>query len=260
MVQEGVAMGLRYDALIKRIEDEERAKNLYVAVAETRGRKLAVLEDKVAELNAENNELKKSDSPDEVRTLRAYNRFLRRQGDRYAEQVDELKKEFEKDLAAKKKGIDALNKKYSSLEAHDKSVSERCKMVSLHFNALQEERKQWKAGGFNAVLEAKVQRLEHEKSLSAIAGFNAGNSTDSLNAKIAQQDEQIKAFRDAFFNLRGEYVELAGYAPDTQLPDEVSRPPRACVFPVLTRTVQDAGADSGGEEHPNVDGRKRGRY
>ena len=250
--------GEEISRLTRKLATAEQANATNKKLADEMRAKITKLKRRIEELQAQQ-ESQSSDESDDFEETQDERRDLKMQNKDLMKKVRSLERENASIRGSSQK-FDDLQKAHATLKTRYAAVSAQYKQAANGYNALADEKQKWKAGGFNAVLEAKVQRLEHEKSLSAIAGFNAGNSTDSLNAKIAQQDEQIKAFRDAFFNLRGEYVELAGYAPDTQLPDEVSRPPRACVPPVLTRTLQDAGADSGGEEHPNVDGRKRGRY
>ena len=58
----------------------------------------------------------------------------------------------------------------------------------------------------------------------------------------ASPDEQVDKFRTALHGMRDEFLSLtSGVPPKTRIPDE------------------DAGPDSGGEEHMNLDGRKRAR-
>jgi len=61
-----------------------------------------------------------------------------------------------------------------------------------------------------------------------------------FDKSTASSTELVDKFRTALFSMRDEFLSVtSGVPPKTKIPDE------------------DAGPDSGGEEHTNVDGRKR---
>ena len=248
---------MQRDDWTKKIEDAERAKTLYMTLASTRGQKLAELEDKVAELEAANEELKKSGSPGDARRcakLQAKNLQL-------SEEIREMRTE----MARNEEGADvqcALHRaETAKFERSSALLKQQIQVLEPALKQATGERdqlaRQFRAAATGGVDETQRREFKELKD----AYHNQERINDSLEAKVPYLENKVDEFRTAFYDLREEYYSVTGgREPGTKLPDEVSRPPRACVPPVLTRTVQDAGADSGGEEHPNLDGRKRGRY
>jgi hypothetical protein len=252
---QNTSLELDVSRLTRELAAEVLEKNKNKNLAVRRGKRIVELQNEIEELKrgARSDDDESEDgSADESDGSNEYTKRVRAlvdQRDTLNEKVGTLGKELKEALKGKKEYVE----KFTDADTKYKNVKKMRGEVLTELLAIKEagidERTQIELSGLKVQVKAELS-----KNIMLTAEVTACEKT------ILHEKEVAGNVLQAFYKLRNEFVRETGRDPLTPLPDEVSRPPRACVFPVLTRTVQDAGADSGGEEHPNVDGRKRGRY
>ena len=180
------------------------------------------------ELKAKNEELKQTGSDArECARLKAENKRLSRDLKDVRMEMATMEDNVDANSTASRMESDKLKERIAQLEQQTKILEPALKQVTGERNQLVRQARIAAAGGAS---DAQIREFNELKS----AYRNQERANKSLEAKVVYLDNKVDDFRAAFYNLHEEYCSLTGGSePGTKLPDEVSRAPRFCVFPVL---------------------------